>query len=406
MVIGALAGRFALTAGTSCVLTVELLRVTAAHHSASATAVVLAASTLPSLLVSGVAGWVADSRSVRWVVPWVATCATVSSVLLPVVHALAWQAVLIAAIAASTSTWGPALVASLTRAASVQRIPAIMANQQAAVAVGLPVGAALGAVVLGAHGLAGATLVAAGSFVVAAATSLTVETPPPHRPTDTQAGPSRPPSVVSPWVGLRTARRDQLLWTTTVCTLSMGLILGTITPLEVLLARDVVGMTPAQFGLAEGFVFVGTMLGTQASRALATDVRRARASVAAMGLAGALVIALGASSDATSFWLCVGLIGLATGLTSACLGALIATRTPRHLRGRVAASLTGLGGLVNAVSIASGGVVGALVDIRLACLAAGGGAVLVAALVGARHALGAPRGGPAPGASETPSAPS
>jgi MFS family permease len=392
MLLGALVGRFAGTAGTSCVLTLELLRVTTDQHSSAATAVILAASTVPAILLSGVAGWITDTESVRRVVPWAGTCATVCAGLLPMLDALAWQALLVAAIGASSGTLGPSLVTAITRAAPAERIAATMANQQSAVAVGLPVGAAAGAVVFGARGLGVAICVAAGMFIAAAASSLAVAVPHEHRPAFPHGGQPRLAGVISPWVGLRVARLDKLLWTTTVCTLSMGLILGTITPLEVLLARDVVGMTPAQFGLAETFVFAGTMLGMQASRALRTDVRRAAAAVSAMGLAGALVITLGASNNATSFWSSVGFIGLATGLTSACFGALIATRTPPHVRGRVAASLTGLGGLASAVSLGIGGVVGALVPLRLTFVAAGGGAVIVAAVIAVRHTITSPAG--------------
>ena len=379
--VATLLGRFAVTAGTSCVLSVELLRVAADRHNSAATAIVLVASAFPPIMLSGVAGWLADTQPAPRVVALTGLGGSGCAALLPWPTSLAWQAALVAAVGIAAGALGPSLVAHVARTARADRIGAAMANQQAAVAVGVPSGAAAGATSYGIAGVAGAAGVTVGFFLVAAACGLALGSPAAPATTKETGPPLRWRAMASPAAGLASARSDRLLWKTAMCTLSMGLVLGTITPLEVLLARDAIGMTPAQFGLAEAFVFAGNMLGIQSSRALATDARRAGAAVSAMGVAGGLVIVLGLSRDALAFWVAVGLTGTATGLTSACLGSLIATRTAPERRGRVAASLSGLGGLVNALSLGVGGVLGTLLPLRVSFVAAGTGAVLVAGTV-------------------------
>src|SRR5690606_33955886 len=182
---------------------------------------------------------------------------------------------------------------------------------------------------------------------------------------------------------------------------------------EVFLARDTLGATPAQYGLGELAAGAGSVLGAAVAGRLSGGRAWVRGTIGGFAVGcGALAVA----GAAPSFWVYLVLMVVvagAAGVGNAANGALVITRTPDAQRGTVGAALSGIARTGSVLALALGGLLGTLLSPR-AVFVGGGvlGLVVVLALgwravtaAGAEEraggAAGAPATAPAPTATGT-----
>jgi hypothetical protein len=269
-------------------------------------------------------------------------------------------------------------------------IGAVIAWERGLGAVATPVGAALGGVLYGAFGATPALLAAAGAFVVLWGAVQAIRT---RRHVTAEAIAGGRPGTVSGRVlaGVAVLRADAVIWPTVLALLPMVVMVEGINAVEVFLARDTLGATPAQYGLGELAAGVGGVLGAALAGRLRGDRARARATLAGVALAcGALAVAGGSPS----FWfylaVMVGVAG-AVGVGNAANGALVVTRTPDAQRGTVGAALNGLARTCSVVALALGGVLGTVASPRAVFIAGGLAGMLAVLALGWRSLRAAAR---------------
>lgn len=181
--------------------------------------------------------------------------------------------------------------------------------------------------------------------------------------------------------GVRIVRADALVWPLFVGMLVMIVLVEGVNTGEVFLARDVLGASPAQYGLGEVASGIGGVIGAALAGRLAGDRAQALGTLVGFGAGCAAILAAGL---APNFWIYLGLVvalAAAAGVGNAASGALIMRRTPDADRGKVQAGLSGLARSATLIALALGGTAVTLAGPRLAFVLAGVGGLLAVGVV-------------------------
>ncbi|HLV54002.1 MAG TPA: MFS transporter, partial [Actinotalea caeni] len=372
-------------------------------------AALLVGLALPPIAMMGVAGRLADTHDSRLLLS-----AGIGVQVLALV-VLAWSPGFVATLAGvlllelGQAVIGPVWTALLPRVVGEEHVGAAIAWQQGLDAVAAPVGAALGGILFGAYGAAPALLAAAAAFLVLWLAVQAIRT---RRHLAGQS-PTSSPGSTRLLAGIAQLRADRVVWPTVLALLPMVVMVEGVNAVEVFLARDTLGATPAQYGLGELAAGAGGVLGAAVAGRLSGGRAWVRGTIGGFAVGcGALAVA----GAAPSFWVYLVLMVVvagAAGVGNAANGALVITRTPDAQRGTVGAALSGIARTGSVLALALGGLLGTLLSPR-AVFVGGGvlGLVVVLALgwravtaAGAEEraggAAGAPATAPAPTATGT-----
>jgi MFS family permease len=379
--------RFIATAGMGAVLIsvmLHLQNLAAAGHTAVAgpwlVAAYLFCSALPLVLLAPWAGRLADTRDSR-------TLATASSLVsaaavaamglgmqyvdnyLPVLFAMTF--LLDTAQAVASPTWQ----ALLPRIVGEERTPRALGTMQATIMIASMVGPAAGGLLSGWGGSGLVFAVASGCYLAMGAAAMLIRT---RRGTAAERVGKETPALLD---GLRLIRRDGLVWALVLGALFFITVGEATNVLEVFLARDELGATETQYGLLAASFGLGMASGAGLASRIKTPPVRLRALLVSMALTSAFLGVMSLVPNMEVLFVAYTAMGASCGMLNACFGAIAIMRIPESGRGQAMAIIGGLTRAVAIGALALGGLLGALLPIRMSFLVAGAGGVLAALAV-------------------------
>ncbi len=379
--------RFIATAGMGAVIIsvmLHLQNLAAAGQTAVAgpwlVAAYLLCSALPLVLLAPWAGRLADTRDSR-------TLATASSVVsaaavagmglgmqyldnyLPALFAMTFLLDTAQAVA------GPTWQALLPRIVGEERTPRALGTMQATIMIAGMVGPAAGGLLSGWGGSGLVFAVASACYLAMALGALLIRT---RRGTAAERVGKDKPALLD---GLRLIRRDGLVWALVLGALFFITVGEATNVLEVFLARDELGASETQYGLLAASFGLGMASGAALASRIKTPPTRLRALLASMALTSAFLGIMALVPTVELLFVAYTAMGAACGVLNACFGAIAILRIPESGRGQAMAIIGGMTRAVSIGALALGGLLGALLPIRVSFLVAGVGGVLVALAV-------------------------
>lgn len=347
--------------GDAVLSIVLLLKVHDAGEGFFAVAALMACESLPMVALMGIAGRIADSRDSRTVLAVTTGLQSVACLLLVSLHGLpailGIVLVIQSAQAISQATWS----ALTPRVAGEDNLGKVISLQQGLGAIAMPLGAAIGPVLLGAFGADAAIALDAASFAVLAGAVLLIRT---RREVHPSAGQPR-------GIRLDLLRRDRQLWLLVLGLAPALLVLVAVNVLDVFLVRDNLGVAASWYGLSAVAWGVGAVAGSVLAGSIRTDERRIRGSMASLVVIAGLCIATGLAPNFVVYLACGVGIGVTNAVVNACFGTLLMTRTAEADRGKISATVNGIFQAASLVGLPLGGLLGAVLGTRVAISSAG-----------------------------------
>ncbi|MGN6634060.1 MAG: MFS transporter [Oryzihumus sp.] len=352
--------------GDALALFALVLRVHDQGHGTAGMAVLLAAFSLPPVLLMGVAGHVSDRFDSRRVLLASTTVELLACAGLALVGGLAATVALVVLLqlgqAVSNPTWG----ALMPRIVGDEDLGRVSALQQGLLAGTGVVGATAGGLLVGAFGVSAALWVDAGSFTGLLRVAALVRTRRGgrHAVAEPALAARAERARARALDGLRLMRRDRLLWVTFVWMMPFVVVLEGVNVAEVFLVRDDLHASATGFGVVQAVFGAGAVLGSWLAGRAATDAARVR--VLLVGFAGT-ALGVGAAGLAPSL---VGLgavfamVGVANAAANAASGPLYAVRPPERDRGKVLAAVSGVSRASSVVAMGLGALGGAVLGPR------------------------------------------
>jgi MFS family permease len=377
--------RFVATAGMGAVVVSVMLHLQNAAAAGGTpvagpwlVAAYLFCSALPLVLLAPWAGRLADTRDSR-------TLATAASAVsaaavagmglglgmqyvenyLPVLFAMTFL------LDAAQAVAGPTWQALLPRIVGEDRTPRAMGTMQATVMIAGMAGPAADDM-LSDWGGAGLVFdVASGCYVAMGLGALLIRT---RRGTAAERAGQAKPALLD---GLRLIRRDSLVWALVLGAMFFIVVGEATNVLEVFLARGELGATETQYGFLAAAFGLGMAGGAAMAGRITTPALRLRVLLASMALASVFLGITGMAPTVELLFVAYTGTGMACGVLNACFGAIAILRIPERGRGQAMAIVGGMTRAVSIAALALGGLLGALVPVRVSFLLTGAVAVLV-----------------------------
>ena len=147
------------------------------------------------------------------------------------------------------------------------------------------------------------------------------------------------------------------------------------------LARDELGATETQYGLLAAAFGLGMAAGAAMAGRIKTPPARLRVLLASMALTSAFLGIMALVPSVELLFVAYTAMGAACGVLNACFGAIAILRIPESGRGQAMAIIGGMTRAVSIGALALGGLLGALLPVRVSFLVTGAAGVLVALAV-------------------------
>ncbi len=322
-------------------------------------ALLLAAGSIPLLLLSRPVGRLVDSRDSRHLLVGAGLLEVACTVPLVFVHSVVIIVVLVAVLGAAASvagsTWS-ALVPRIVGEDHVAEAVSAVQSLNALVVVGARV--AVAGLLAGAFGTGLPLVVDAATFVVVTAAAALVRT----RRTPAALGPDGRPAVARD--GFEILRADPVLAPLIIGLVVLVLLVGMVDVVLVFLIRITLHAGGAWYGVALAAWIAGIVAGSLGAGRLRTERAQTWATIAGAGITCA---ALAPFAVVPAVWMLVPLSvlgGIGNGYASVCASTLLVTRTPDAERGRVSAAANAALGGAQGVSLLAGGAVAAVLSPR------------------------------------------
>jgi MFS family permease len=354
----ALAGRAVSTFGDEVALVALTLRLQADGARPYEVALLLAAGSIPFLLLSRPVGRLVDSHDSRHLLVGAGLLEVACTVPLVFVHSVVIMVVLVAVlgVAASVagSTWS-ALVPRIVGEDHVAEAVSAVQSLNALVAVGAP---AVGGLLAVAFGTGLPLLVDAATFVVVTVAAALVRT----RRTPAAPGPDGRPAPARG--GFEILRADPVLAPLIIGLVVLVLLVGMVDVVLVFLIRATLHAGGVWYGVTQAAWIAGLVAGSLGAGRLRTERVQTWATIAGAGVTCA---ALAPFAVVPAVWMLVPLSvlgGTGNGYANVCASTLLVTRTPDAERGRVSAAASAAIGGAQGVSLLAGGAVAAVLSPR------------------------------------------
>lgn len=331
-----------------------LLRVHDSGAGSGALAGVLALYALPVILLAGVAGRLADLTNLRPVLIGSAMVQVLAALLLAWRVDLGSTAVGVGVLQTGFALANSAWVVALPRLVAPELAGSLVSVQQAAIGIATPVGATLGGIAFARYGAAAPFVIDAVSFLPLLGAALLV----PQVGQRTTAAAGGLWRTVLPLDGLLALRQHRLLAVLTAAVLPFIIALESVNAVEVYLAKDVLGATSEQFGMAEAAAGVAAVAGALGAAVMSTTEQRARGIVTGLWLLALVQLAQGLAPRFLVYLAMAAAVGLVLGGINALIMALMVTATHPATRGRVVAFVGGAARTSTIVALAVGGLLG------------------------------------------------
>lgn len=340
-------------------------------HGAWAVSALLIAGFLPMVLMTPVAGMLADRVDSRTLLAAAGLAQFAACLVLARVDAQAAVLGLVFVLGCGDAVTGATWTALLPAIVGDERLGAAIGIRQAAATAAGVAAPALGGLLTG---LGGAGLVLnldAVTFLATGAAALLIG----HRRIPTVA------TEADGLTGLGMIRRDPVLRGLIGALLVFCLVAGMVNVISVFLIRQTLQASTTWFGV-EAAVSSAAMTGGALLFGRFNGLRRLLA-VGLLGMAGMSVACIGYGAAPTITWLMIpaALCGFANAALNVSVGTVTMLRTPEAARGRVAAAISGVtsGGLIGSMLL--GGALATVLTPREIFAYAGAGTLLVPAFL-------------------------
>jgi MFS family permease len=360
-----LVGRAVSTFGDGVALVALTLRLQADGAHPYEVALLLAAGTIPLLLLARPVGRLVDAHDSRRLLVLGGLVELAATIPLIFLHSVAPMVFLVAVLGAAASVTGATWSALVPRIVGDDRLAEAVSAQQslnALVLVGAP---AVGGLLAGAFGSGVALTVDAATFVVVTAAAALVRTRRVPKRAHTADGPSGVRS------GFAILRADPVLAPLLAGVALVVFLVGMVDVVLVYLVRDKLHAGGVWFGVAEASWMAGMVAGALGAGQVGTERGQVRATIAGAALACAGVAGFAVAPAAAILIALSVLGGIGNGYAGTCLSTLLMARTPDSARGRVSAAANAVFGSAQGASLLLGGVVAIVLSPRAIYAVAG-----------------------------------
>jgi MFS family permease len=380
----ALTGRMVSTFGDGVALVALTLRLQADGAHPYEVGLLLAAGTIPLVLLAGPVGRLIDAHDSRRLLVAGGLAEVAATIPLIFIHSVLPMILLVVALGAAASVTGATWSALLPRIAGDDRLAEAVSAQQSLnllVLVGAP---AVGGLLAGEFDASVPMAVDAVTFVVVTIAAALVRTRrvPERRATADGSTPLRG--------GLAILRGDRVLAPLLAGVALVVLLVGMGDVVLVYLVRETFRASGVWYGVAEASWVTGMVVGSLGASRVRAEPRQVRATIAGAALACAGVACF---AIAPAVWILVPLSvlgGVGNGLAGACLSTLLMTRTPDSARGRMSATANAVFGGTQGTSLLLGGAVAVVLSPRALYALAGLLGLAAAATIGLINATRIP----------------
>jgi MFS family permease len=379
-----LVGRMVSTFGDGVALVALTLRLQADGARPYEVALMLAAGSVPLLLVARPVGRLVDAHDSRRLLVAGGLAEMAATVPLIFLHAVVSIVVLVALLAGATSMTAATWSALLPRVVGEEHLAKAVSTQQSLNVLALVGAPAVGGLLAGAFGSGVPIAIDAATYAVVTLAAMLVRTrrTPERVPTDDRAAAVRG--------GLAILRADQILAPLLAGVALVVLLVGMVDVVLVFLVRDTLHAGSLWYGVTEATWMAGMVLGSLGAGRLGSERTRVRATIAGAALACAGVAGFAVAPTVALLVPLSVLGGVGNGYAGACLSTLLVTRTPDSARGRVSATANAVFGGAQGLSLLLGGAASVLLSPRAIYATAGLLGLGAAAALAVHHRLSRP----------------
>jgi MFS family permease len=360
-----LVGRAVSTFGDGVALVALTLRLQADGAKPYEIGLLMAAGTIPLLLVARPVGRLVDAHDSRRLLVGGGLVELAATIPLIVLHSVALIVLLVAVLGAASSVTAATWSALVPRIVGDDHLAEAVSAQQSLSALVLVGAPAVGGLLAGAFGSGVALTVDAATYVVVTAAAALIRT---------RRVPERGPAVEGPRrarSGFAILRADAVLAPLLAGVALVVLLVGMVDVVLVYLVRDTLHAGGVWYGVAEASWMAGMVAGALGAGRVGTEHGQVRATIAGAALACAGVAGF---AVAPVVWILVPLSvlgGVGNGYAGACLSTLLMVRSPDSARGRVSATAGAVFGGAQGGSLLLGSVVAIVLPPRAIYAVAG-----------------------------------
>jgi MFS family permease len=375
----ALAGRVVSRLGDGIALVALTLRIQGEGAQPYQIALMLGSGIVPQLLLSGLVGRLADTHDSRRLLVGAGLLEAACAAPLIVTHSVVAITVLVAVLGAAVSLESATWSALLPRIVGEEHVAKAVSTQQSLQALVMVAGPAAGGLMAGLCGTGVPLAFDAITYVVLAGAAALVRTRRLPAPSGAETVPGAPG-------GFDLLRRDRLLWPLLVGLVMVVLLVGMVDVVLVFLVRVTLRAGGPWYGVAEASWMAGMVAGSLGAGLLKTERRQSWAAIIGAAVACA---ALAPFAVVPSVWMLVPLSiagGAGNGYAGVAFSALLVSRMPDAVRGRVSAAVNAALAGAQGLSLLVGGILATALTPREIYAVGGLLGLAVAVAVGVLHA--------------------
>ena len=354
----ALVGRMVSTFGDGVAVVALALRLQADGARPYEVALLLAAGSVPLLLLARPVGRLVDSYDSRRLLVGGGLVEVAATIPLIFLHSVAPLVLLVAVLGVASSVTGATWSALIPRVVGEDQLAEAISTQQALNVLVMVAAPAVGGLLAGLFGTGVAVALDAATFVVVTVAAALIRT---RRVPERSSAADEPTASRD---GFAILRADRVLAPLLAGVALVVLLVGMVDVVLVYLVRETLHAGGAWYGGAEASWMVGMVGGAVGAGRVATERGRVRATIAGAGVACAGVAAF-AVAPVVAVLVPISILGgIGNGYAGTCLSTLLMTRTPDDARGRVSAAGNAVFGAAQGVSLLLGGAVAVVLSPR------------------------------------------
>lgn len=376
----ALTGRMVSTFGDGVAVVALALRLQTDGAHPYEVALLLAAGSVPLLLLARPVGRLVDSHDSRRLLVGGGLVEVVATIPLIFLHSVVPLVLLVAVLGVASSVTGATWSALIPRVVGEDQLAEAISTQQALNVLVMVAAPAVGGLLAGAFGAGVAVALDAATYVVVTVAAALIRTRRLPAPTAAEDEPSRSRD------GFAILRADRVLAPLLAGVALVVLLVGMVDVVLVYLVRETLHAGGVWYGVAEASWMVGMVGGAVGAGRVGTERGRVRATIAGAAVACAGVAAF-AVAPVVAVLVPISILGgIGNGYAGTCLSTLVMTRTPDGARGRVSAAANAVFGAAQGVSLLLGGAVAVVLSPRAIYALAGLLGLGATGVVAATHA--------------------
>jgi MFS family permease len=354
----ALTGRMVSTFGDGVAVVALALRLQADGAHPYEVGLLLAAGSVPLLLLARPVGRLVDAHDSRHLLVGGGLVEVAATIPLIFLHSVVALVLLVAVLGAATSITGATWSALIPRVVGEDQLAEAISTQQALnvlVLVGAP---AVGGLLAGAFGTGVAVALDAATYVVVTVAAALIRT----RRVPAQLFAADESSRARD--GFAILRADRVLAPLLAGVALVVLLVGMVDVVLVYLVRETLHAGGVWYGVAEASWMAGMVGGAVGAGRVETERGQVRATIAGAAVACAGLAAF-AIAPVVAILVPISILGgIGNGYAGTCLSTLVMTRTPDNARGRVSAAANAVFGAAQGISLLLGGAVAIVLSPR------------------------------------------